>query len=52
MLLIPSQLLLLPYMHFPDRPLVGLPFYGAAVIGYFSHLVMDGMVFRLQRRRS
>jgi len=44
MVLIPSPLLLLPYLHMPDRPLVGLPFYGAAVLGYLSHLVMDGMI--------
>lgn len=41
MLLIPSPLLILPYLHMPERPLVGLPFYGAAVIGYLSHLVVD-----------
>ena len=52
MLLIPSPLLVLPYLHVPDRPLVGLPFYGAAVIGYLSHLVMDGMALRRRRRRS
>lgn len=41
MLLVPSPLLILPYLHVPDRPLVGLPFYGAAVVGYLSHLVVD-----------
>jgi membrane-bound metal-dependent hydrolase YbcI (DUF457 family) len=41
MLLIPSPLLILPYLHVPGRPFVGLPFYGAAVIGYLSHLVVD-----------
>jgi len=41
MLLVPSPLLILPYMHVPERPLVGLPFYGAAVVGYLSHLVVD-----------
>jgi hypothetical protein len=44
MVLIPSPLLILPYLHVPDRPLIGLPFYGAAVLGYFSHLLMDGMI--------
>jgi hypothetical protein len=44
MLLIPSPLLVLPYLHVPERPLVGLPFYGAAVVGYLSHLAMDGML--------
>ena len=51
MLLIPSPLLILPFLFFPERPLAGLPFYGAAVVGYFSHLFMDGLVFSLRRRR-
>jgi membrane-bound metal-dependent hydrolase YbcI (DUF457 family) len=41
MLLVPSPLAILPYMHMPERPLIGLPFYGAAVVGYLSHLVVD-----------
>lgn len=41
MLLVPSPLLILPYLHMPERPLAGLPFYGAAVVGYLSHLVVD-----------
>ncbi len=52
MLLVPSPLLILPYVFFPQRPLAGLPFYGAAVAGYFSHLFMDGYVIRLRRRRT
>ncbi|WP_412070544.1 metal-dependent hydrolase [Rubrivirga sp. IMCC43871] len=52
MVLIPSPLLALPYMLTPERPLAGLPFYLAAVVGYFSHLVMDGLVFRLPGRRK
>ena len=51
MLLIPSPLLVLPAVFFPERPAAGLPFYGAAVVGYFSHLFMDGLVVRLPRRR-
>ena len=47
MLLIPSPLLAVPYLLFPERPWAGLPFYGAAVVGYFSHLFMDGMVVPL-----
>lgn len=49
MLLVPAPLFLMPYLYYPERPLVGLPFYGAAVIGYFSHLFMDGLVVRLKR---
>lgn len=51
MLLIPSPLLILPYLLFPSTPLAGLPFYGAAVVGYFSHLFMDGLVIPFPRRR-
>ena len=51
MLLIPSPLLVLPMVLFPEAaPLSGLPFYGAAVVGYFSHLFMDGMVIPFGRR--
>ena len=52
MLLIPSPLLILPYLLFPARPFAGLPFYGAAVVGYFSHLFMDGLVIPFPRRRA
>lgn len=51
MLLVPSPLLALPAVLGPEEPLAGLPFYGAAVVGYFSHLVMDGLVVRLPWRR-
>ncbi len=51
MVLIPSPLLVLPYVFFPSQPLSGLPFYGAAVTGYCSHLVVDGMLLRRPKRR-
>lgn len=51
MLLVPSPLLILPYVLFPEKPLAGLPFYGAAVVGYFSHLFMDGLVVPFPRFR-
>ena len=44
MVLIPSPLFILPYVYMPDQPYTGLPFYGAAVTGYLSHLFMDGLV--------
>ena len=52
MLLIPSPIAFIPYFLFPDRPYFGLPFYGAAVVGYFSHLFMDGMIFPLKKRQK
>lgn len=49
MLLVPSPLFLLPYFtgHVPVlySPLLGALFYGAAVVGYWSHLVLDGIFF-------
>ncbi len=51
MLLIPAPLLALPALLMPERPLAGLPFYGAAVVGYFSHLVFDGLVVPLPFRK-
>jgi membrane-bound metal-dependent hydrolase YbcI (DUF457 family) len=44
MLLVPAPLLVAPYLYLPETPLIGLPFYGAAVMGYFSHLLLDGLV--------
>lgn len=44
MLIIPSPLLLLPYLNMPDAPLLGLPYYVAAVVGYMSHLALDDML--------
>ncbi len=46
-LLVPLPLLVLPMVVWPERPLVGLPFYLAALLGYTSHLVLDW----LRRRR-
>lgn len=55
MLLIPSPLVALPLWLAPEQPeaalAVGLPFYGAAVAGYLSHLFFDGMVVRPPWRR-
>ncbi|OZC04298.1 metal-dependent hydrolase [Rubricoccus marinus] len=55
MLVVPAPLVLVPMLLFPDQePLAGLPFYGAAVAGYFSHLLMDGLIVPLpwKKRRS
>ncbi len=51
MLLVPLPFLLLPFIFMPSRPLFGLPFYGAAVTGYFSHLFLDRVSTRFRRRR-
>ncbi len=50
MLVVPSPFVVIPMVLFPERPLSGLPFYGAAVTGYASHLFMDGMLFAKKRK--
>lgn len=52
MLVVPLPLVALPYFLAPERPLAGLPFYGAAVAGYASHLMLDGISLRRRRRRA
>ena len=44
MIIVPSPILLLPLMYSTTAPFAGIPYYGAAVVGYFSHLFMDGLV--------
>lgn len=49
MLLVPLPILLLPYLLEPTRPWLGLPYYGAAVVGIASHLLLDGVLFKKLR---
>lgn len=51
MFVIPSPFLLLPLVYSASDPLGGIPFYGAAVTGYFSHLFMDGLVLKSKPAR-
>lgn len=51
-ILVPLPLLILPIFLVEERSLVGLPFYGAAVAGYSSHLVLDGLLPRLWQNKS
>jgi len=41
MMFIPLPLVLLPYWLYGSPPRVLIPFYAAAVVGYFSHLMLD-----------
>lgn len=45
-LLVPVPIVLVPYIYQPDNLVLGLIFYGAAVTGYFSHLLLDGLIWR------
>lgn len=44
MLLVPAPIVLIPYLHNHHIWTLGLLVYGAAVAGYFSHLLLDGLI--------
>lgn len=44
MILVPLPILLVPYVHSQRVLGVSLLIYGAAVAGYFSHLLLDGLI--------
>ncbi|MDB5181473.1 MAG: hypothetical protein JWP13_236 [Candidatus Saccharibacteria bacterium] len=46
MILIPSPIFLIPYLNNSALIDTALLFYGAAVVGYFSHLLFDGMIWK------
>ncbi len=52
MLVIPLPLVLVPYLYNPQQWQGALLLYGAAVIGYFSHLLLDGRIIRSFRVRT
>ncbi len=52
MLLIPSPIILIPYLHNRYIWDTGLVIYGAAVTGYFSHLLLDGRITKYIRFKT
>jgi membrane-bound metal-dependent hydrolase YbcI (DUF457 family) len=46
MVLVPLPILLVPYWYNHAMLLPSLVYYGAAVAGYFSHLLLDGLIVR------
>lgn len=52
MLIVPLPIVLVPYVYNQDNLPLALLFYGAAVTGYFSHLLLDGLIWRKFRMRS
>jgi len=44
MVLVPLPILLVPYLHNHHVWTLGVLIYGAAVAGYFSHLLLDGLI--------
>jgi membrane-bound metal-dependent hydrolase YbcI (DUF457 family) len=52
MVLVPLPIILIPYLRNHQLWAMGLLLYGAAVAGYFSHLLLDGKVIRSFAVRS
>jgi hypothetical protein len=52
MVLVPSPILFIPYLHNRHVWTLGVVIYGAAVVGYFSHLLLDGLIVRFIRFRG
>lgn len=50
MFLVPLPLVLGPYLFNPGNWYYALTYYGAGVVGYFSHLFFDGRISRFMRR--
>jgi membrane-bound metal-dependent hydrolase YbcI (DUF457 family) len=46
MVLIPLPIILVPYLYSDKVLAFSLVLYGAAVVGYFSHLLLDGLIWR------
>ncbi len=46
MFLVPLPILIVPYLYRPSVLQPAMLIYGAAVIGYFSHLLLDGLIFK------
>lgn len=46
MILVPLPIVLVPYLHNQHILWLSLVLYGAAVAGYFSHLLLDGLIFK------
>ena len=49
MILVPAPIIVFPYLHNHYVWTTGLLIYGAAVAGYFSHLLLDGLIIRFIR---
>lgn len=52
MFAVPLPIILVPYIYDSKNLTLAALFYGAAVIGYFSHLLLDGLIWRHFRIKS
>lgn len=52
MILVPSPLIIFPYINKSEILATSLLVYGAAVVGYCSHLLLDGLIVKRFRIKS
>lgn len=52
MFLIPLPIIIVPYLYNDDVLPISLVYYGAAVTGYFSHLFLDGLIWKRFRIKN
>jgi membrane-bound metal-dependent hydrolase YbcI (DUF457 family) len=52
MVLVPLPIVVVPYLHNDSILPISLIFYGAAVAGYFSHLLFDGLIIKWFRIKT
>jgi membrane-bound metal-dependent hydrolase YbcI (DUF457 family) len=52
MLLVPLPILVVPYLYNTQVLPISITYYGAAVAGYFSHLLLDGLIVRWFRIKT
>ena len=50
--LVPLPIVLVPYLYDAKMLSISLVYYGAAVVGYLSHLLLDGLLWRRIRWRG
>jgi membrane-bound metal-dependent hydrolase YbcI (DUF457 family) len=46
MIAVPLPILIVPYVYNEHALRIALIYYGAAVVGYFSHLLLDGLIVK------
>jgi membrane-bound metal-dependent hydrolase YbcI (DUF457 family) len=52
MVIVPLPIVIIPYLYRPGVLQPALLIYGAAVVGYFSHLLLDGLIIKRFRIKS
>jgi len=52
MVLVPAPIILVPYLYDPATLPIVAVYYGACVAGYFSHLLLDGLIIKRFRIKT